>query len=88
MKTFYFLYTLLPHSVKLMKAMLSLAVHFNTNNITVYAHYADIRKISIHTIAQLVRFEHLTIQASACRICGGQTDIWTCHSPGTSGFSC
>ena len=34
-----------------------------TNNITVYAHYADTRKINIQTIVQLFRFQALTTQA-------------------------
>ena len=76
-KTFYFLYSLLLHSIKLKKAVLSRAVHFNTNKINVYAHYADTRKINIHTIAQLVTFQPLTteayvqFQASPCGICSG-----------------
>jgi len=45
-----------------MKAVLSLAVHCNTNKINAYAHYADTRKINIHTITQLVRFQPLTTQ--------------------------
>jgi hypothetical protein len=65
-----------------------------TNNITVYVHYADTRKINIHTITQLVRFQPLTTQAyiqsqaNPCGICGGQSDIGTGRSPGTSDFSC
>ena len=69
-----------------MKAVLSLAVHCNSDNITVYVHYADTRKINIHTIAQLVRFQPLTTQAyvqsqaSPRGICGGQSDIWRSRS--------
>jgi len=44
-----------------MKAVLSLAVYFNTNH-TVYVHYVDTRKINIQTIAMLVRIQPLTTQ--------------------------
>jgi len=76
-KPFYFLYSILLHSIKLMKAVLSLAVHFNTNKINVYAYYADTRNINIHTIGRLVTFQPLTteayvqFQASPCGICDG-----------------
>jgi hypothetical protein len=55
--------------------------YISTNKITVYAHYADTRKINIHTIAQMVRFQPLTTQAwiqsqaSQYGTCGGQSDI-------------
>jgi len=69
-----------------MQAVLSLAVHCSTNNITVYVHHADTRKFNINTIAQLAVFQPLTTQvlvqsqASPCGICGGQSYIWTGRS--------
>jgi hypothetical protein len=75
-----------------MKTVLSLAVHFNTNIINIYVHYADTRKIKIPTTSQLDRFQPLTTQAwvqsqaSERWICGGQNEIGTGCSPGTSDF--
>ena len=68
-----------------MKAVLSLAAHFNTN-ITVYVDDADTTKINIYTITPLVKFQLLTTQAfvqsqvSPYGIFGGKSDIETSHS--------
>jgi len=79
-------FNVVPNNIR--HTVLSLAVLCNTNKVNVYVHYADTRKINIHTIAQVVRFQSFTTQAmvqsqaSPCGICGRQSYLGT-EPPGS-----